>query len=92
MLSQFAASFGDADRVIALDIYRSRETDNLGVSTVNVIEAMDHPYTIYIPEIEDASNYLLERIHPGDVVLTLSAGDGNLVGEKVLTALEEQII
>ena len=30
MLSRFAGSFGDADRVIALDIYRSRETDDSG--------------------------------------------------------------
>jgi len=91
MLSRFAGSFGDADRVIALDIYRSRETDDLGISTANVIEEMNHPNAIYIPQIEDAVTYLLDRIHPDDVVVTLGAGDGNLVGEKLLMALKDRV-
>jgi UDP-N-acetylmuramate--alanine ligase len=92
MLSLFADSFGDADRVIALDIYRSRETDTLGISTANVIEVMSHPDVVYIPQIEDAVDYLLDRIRPEDVVLTLGAGDGNLVGEKLLTALKKRVL
>ena len=91
MLSRFAGSFGDADRVIALDIYRSREIDTLDISTADVIEVMNHPDAVYIPQIEDAADYLLDRILPEDVVLTLGAGDGNLVGEKLLTALKERV-
>jgi UDP-N-acetylmuramate--alanine ligase len=92
MLSQFASSFDDADRVIALDIYRSRETDTLGISTANVIEVMNHPDVVYIPKIVDAVNYLLDRIRKEDVVLTLGAGDGNLVGEKLLAALKKRVL
>ncbi len=92
MLSQFAGSFGEADRVIALDIYRSRETDTLGISTASVIEVMNHPSVVYIPRIDDAVDYLLDRIRPEDVVLTLGAGDGNLVGEKLLAALKERVL
>ncbi len=91
MLSEFATSFGDADRVVALDIYRSRETDDLGITTADVIEAMDHSLVAYIPEIDDAVSYLLDRIRRDDVVLTLGAGDGNLVGEKLLIALKERV-
>ena len=92
MLSRFAGSFGDADHVIALDIYRSRETDTLGISTANVIELMNHPDVVYIPQIEDAVDFLLDHIRPEDVVLTLGAGDGNLVGEKLLTALKKRVL
>ena len=92
MLAEFAESFGEADRVLALDIYRSRETDNLGISTADVIEVMDHPKAVHIAEIEDAAVYLLDRIRPDDVVLTLGAGDGNLVGEKLLTALRARVL
>ncbi len=91
MLAEFAESFGDADRVLALDIYRSRETDSLGISTADVIEVMNHPQAVYVAEISEASAYLLDRIRPGDVVLTLGAGDGNLVGEMLLTALRERV-
>jgi UDP-N-acetylmuramate--alanine ligase len=91
MLSRFAGSFGDADRVIALDIYRSRETDSLGISTSDVVEAMNHPNVVYVPQIESAVEHLLERIRSDDVVITLGAGDGNLVGEKLLMALKERV-
>lgn len=92
LLSRFAGSFGDADRVIALDIYRSRETDSQGISTSDVVKAMCHPDVVYIPQIDSAVEHLLDRIRPDDVVITLGAGDGNLVGEKLLTALKERVL
>lgn len=91
LLPEFAGSFGDADRVIVLDIYRSRETDDLGISSADVMAVMEHPHAAYIPEIENAVTYLLDRVRPDDVVLTLGAGDGNLVGEQLLEALKERI-
>lgn len=90
MLNEFADSFTEADRVIALDIYRSRESDDLGVSTADVLSRMRHANAVYIPTREAAAKYLLERVSPGDVILTLGAGDGNLVGEWVLKGLQEQ--
>jgi len=91
MLTQFADSFSEADKVVALDIYRSRETDSLGLNSAAVVEAMNHPSAIYIAQKNDAINFLLDRIHPDDVVLTLGAGDGNLVGEGLLKALQKRV-
>jgi len=88
---QFAASFGDADRVIALDIYRSRENNSLGIDTAAVVAAMNDPKATHISGIEEAASYILDRIHPDDVLLTLSAGDGNLVGSQVLADLRNRI-
>ncbi len=90
MLSQFAASFSDADRVVGLDIYHSRETDTLDVNTAIVIEAMDHKGAVYIPQMKDAVDYLLDRVRPDDVILTLGAGDGNLVGKELLEKLQDR--
>lgn len=90
LLQEFAASFGDADRVVALDIYRSRETDTLGIETAAVVEAMPHQQAVPVPGMKEAAAYILDRVHPGDVVLTLSAGDGNLVGQWVLDGLAER--
>ena len=44
----------------------------------------------YIPALADAADFLSECLHPGDVLLTLGAGDGNSVGEIVLKSLEER--
>lgn len=88
---KFAGSFADADRVIGLDIYRSREQDTLGVNTAVIIEEMQHPKAIYIPDREDAATYLLERVRPDDVILTLGAGDGNMVGQWVLEGLQKRV-
>ncbi len=90
MLAEFAASFDDADRVIILDIYQSREVDSLGIDINRVAETIDHPDAHYLASMESAAKFIVDRIRPGDVVITLSAGDGNLVGELVLTTLKNR--
>lgn len=88
---QFAQSFGQADRVIALDIYRSREQDTLGMETPLVLEEMDHPDAQYIADRRAAADYLLDRVRPDDVIITLGAGDGNVVGQWVLEGLRKRV-
>lgn len=90
LLKGFAASFSDADRVVTLDIYRSREKPTNDVDSGAVVSAMNHAKAVYIPAMPDAAAYILERLLPGDVVLTLSAGDGNLVGKSVLEGLRKR--
>lgn len=90
MLDDFAASFAQADRVIALDIYASREADDPGINTAIVVKRMGHAGAVHIPERRAAADYLLERLHPDDVVLTLGAGDGDVVGRWVLEGLQLQ--
>ena len=48
---------------------------------------MSHPDAHYIPALVDAANYLSEHVRPGEVLLTLGAGDGNWVGQKVYEVL-----
>lgn len=88
---QFAQSFGQADRVIALDIYRSREQDTLGMETPLVLAEMDHPKAKYIADRRAAADYLLDRVRPDDVIITLGAGDGDVVGQWVLEGLRERV-
>jgi len=91
LLPKFATSFADADRVIALDIYRSRETDTLGIDPAEIASGIQHPSAIYIGQKQEAIDYLLDRIRPGDVVLTLGAGDSFLVGEGLLDRLKVRV-
>lgn len=92
LLDEFAGSFETADRVIVLDIYRSRERDTLGLDAPQVTARMQsHPYVRYVGALRAAADYILDRVRPGDVVLTLGAGDGNRVGEMVLDGLQERL-
>jgi UDP-N-acetylmuramate--alanine ligase len=87
-LNEFAASFTAADHVILLDIYPSREQDDGSISSANLLAQMRHPHAQHIGTISDCTTYLQQHLTPGDVVLTLSAGDGYRVGEGVLAALQ----
>jgi UDP-N-acetylmuramate--alanine ligase len=87
LLADFAASFEQADHVVVVDIFRSREMPDPAVSAEDIVRRMDHGDARYIPALADAANFLCEQLRPGDVLLTLAAGDGNLVGQKVLEVL-----
>lgn len=90
LMDDFAASFGDADHVIVLAIYPAREAvaDFPGVTAAGLTARMAHPDARYIGTHDEAIACLLEELQPGDVLLTLGAGDGYLIGERVLAQLE----
>jgi len=91
LLPSFADCFADAHHVLVMDIYAARERDTLGVHASQLAEGISqtHPDARYVGGLDDAVKVLLERLQPGDVLLTLGAGDGHLVGERVLAALRE---
>jgi len=90
LLNEFAASFNDADRVVVLDVYRSRETEADGVDATVAVAAMAHSNVIHVGDRRAAADYIVERVLPDDVILTLGAGDGNMVGVWIATDLEER--
>jgi UDP-N-acetylmuramate--alanine ligase len=92
LMDQFAASFDDADEVIVLDIYAARETNDLNINASDVVSRMDHPSVRHIGDRRQTVVYLLDHLRPGDLLLTLGAGDGDKVGEWVLEALREEVI
>ena len=89
LLPDFARSFALADHVIVTDIFASREHDSAGVHAQSIISMMDHPDAHYIPEFAEVVGYLAGHVRPGDVCITLGAGDGYLIGEQLLDALRE---
>jgi len=73
-----------------LPIYAARETDTLNVCSADVVAAMQHPDVRCAESLEEAVVWLGTEVRPGDVVLTLGAGDGYKVGEWLLEALENE--
>ena len=86
--SEIASSFEDADHVVITDIYASREIDDGTISSDSILELMDHADAHYIGSNKDAAFFIASRIKSGDVLITLSAGDGYKVGEHVLDMLD----
>jgi UDP-N-acetylmuramate--alanine ligase len=84
MLYRMGESFEQADEVIVTDIYAAREVDDGSVSARELVAASPHPAIRYIGALAETVDYLDTHLQPGDVVITLGAGDGNLVGERVL--------
>jgi UDP-N-acetylmuramate--alanine ligase len=87
LLADFAASFADADHVIVVDIFRSRETPDPTISAADIVKRMHHRDVRYLPALADAAEALSAQLKSGDVLLTLGAGDGDWVGAEVLRRL-----
>jgi len=92
LLAEFARSFSAADQVIVTEVYAAREkaADFDNFSAAQVVAAMQHPAAQYISGLQDVSDYLLELLRPGDVLLVLSAGDADQVSAAVLAGLRER--
>ena len=87
LLEEFTQSFDVADHVIVLPIYAAREKETLGVSSADVVAAMQHLDVRCASSLDEALVWLGTEVGLGDVVLTLGAGDGDKVGEWLLEAL-----
>ena len=74
-LSQFASSLDKADDVTLLEIYAASEQPIPGVSAELIAEKMEHGR--FVPNFIEASDRIIEIAQPGDVILTLGAGDVN---------------
>ena len=88
LLEDFATVFGDAERVILHDIYASaRERNDSGISGTDLCRAVEHhhPAVAYTPRVDDDEALELARrsVRPGDVFVTMGAGDNWKLGERL---------
>lgn len=90
LFNEFANAFESADKVIVTEIYASREPKQ-SFSAESLVQTMNHPGAIFIPDLDAASAYLSSHLLPGDVLLVLSAGDADRISSEVLFNLRERI-
>jgi UDP-N-acetylmuramate--alanine ligase len=90
--ADFADAFVDADHLVVTDIYAAGETPVPGVSGRLIVEAVEtaHPAASvsYVPRRSDLVPHLLAQLRPGDLCVTLSAGDLTSLPDDLLAALE----
>ncbi|MBI5709603.1 MAG: UDP-N-acetylmuramate--L-alanine ligase [Candidatus Eisenbacteria bacterium] len=87
---EFGACFGDADLVWTLDIYPAGEAPIAGVSGRTIVEsaaARGATHVRYAASAAEAVEEAARAARPGDVVLTLGAGDVWKLGDEVLARL-----
>ncbi len=84
----FADSFVDADIAVITDIYPAGEKPRPGITGMLIAEAVldAHPWdrVAYLPSRDQLRTYLAEVLEPGDLCLTMGAGD--------LTSLPDELI
>ena len=82
----FARALSHADHVILADIYAARETDTLGVSSALLCQEIRNLGTDcrYFPSFEEIEKFILENCIPGDLLITMGAGNVVNIGEDLL--------
>ncbi|SHK24501.1 UDP-N-acetylmuramate--L-alanine ligase [Desulforamulus aeronauticus DSM 10349] len=90
---EFAGAFNNADLLILTDIYAASETPLEGINTQLIIDHIPHregQEVHYLATLQDAVNFLQNRVREGDLVLTMGAGDVWTLGGELLKRLEEK--
>jgi UDP-N-acetylmuramate--alanine ligase len=83
---ELGSSLGEADLVVVTDIYGAGEKPLAGVSGRLVAEEIrryGHPPVYYWPDREGLTGFVADLSRPGDVVLTIGAGDIRQVGRSL---------
>jgi len=91
LFDDFLTTFNEADKLLVTDIYAASETPIEGVTArklVDGIRACGHKDVAYLPTNEEVLAALLEIVQPGDLVMTMGAGNLNDVARKLNELLE----
>ena len=88
---EFGAAFDKADSVTFMDVYPAGEAPVPGVSGKTflnvVLEHEGHPQADFVAHRVDVVPHLMEKLQPGDLVITMGAGDVTAMGPQIIDAL-----
>jgi UDP-N-acetylmuramate--alanine ligase len=85
----FCGAFSRADQVLVCPVYAAGEAARPGIDHEQVAASMlarGHRGTVAVASLEDATAWLEREVRPGDIVITLGAGDVNKVCGALLAA------
>ena len=82
LFADFVEQLRKPDVVIRAEIYAARERNTLGISSRDLMREL--PGSIYCATLPDVTEKLRELAQPGDVILTVGAGDIYRAGEALL--------
>jgi UDP-N-acetylmuramate--alanine ligase len=89
LATELGIALGGADVVYVTDIYLSREAPIPGLDGGAVARHVPRPPGArYVPYLTDVTKVLAPQLRPGDLVLTLGAGDVTRLGQELLAAVK----
>ncbi len=92
LMDQFAHCFSGSDELYVTDIYAASEPPIAGINStamVDKIKAAGDVAVAYLPK-QDIVAHLTMRARPGDLILTLGAGDITKYSDQLVKAIEEK--
>jgi UDP-N-acetylmuramate--alanine ligase len=92
LMDDFAKSFHQADAVYLLDIYAASEPPVEGITSMVLADRLrefGHRDAQYVGTIDQAVDTVAKAVQPGDVVITLGAGNVWQAGDRLLGRLKE---
>ena len=81
LFDDFVQVLKKPDLTLLAEIYAARETNDIGISSRDLAEKI--PGSRYFATLEELTGYLKEIARPGDLILTVGAGDIYTVGEAI---------
>ncbi|WP_090669373.1 UDP-N-acetylmuramate--L-alanine ligase [Paenibacillus tianmuensis] len=95
LFEQFSRAFPEADEVIITDIYSpAGEKQIEGIDSARLVELIrqnSNANVRYVPTKEQVQTYLLKSVRPGDLVITMGAGDIWKAAAGLAEALTERL-
>ena len=91
LMHEFASAFSDADSVLILDVYAASEQPIEAITGASLAEAVgrEHPSVEYAATFAAAVHRATELAQPGDLILTLGAGNIVQVGPMLVERLAQ---
>ena len=83
---EFGAALDVADEVVVLDVFGAREKPLPGVNGALVAQSVSKPVH-YQPDMSRVGRQAAGLARPGDVVITMGAGDVTMLGGQILDGL-----
>ena len=94
LLEEFGGAFADADFLILTDIYSAGEKPIQGVSGESIVNAViekTNQQVLYVPERKKIAEYLIDLVRPGDLIITMGAGDIYKTADDIIQLLNRRL-
>jgi UDP-N-acetylmuramate--alanine ligase len=82
LFDDFVKELNLADKVFLAEIFAARETNTIGISSKDLAEKI--PGSVYCKTFDEMEKALRAEVQPGDILLTVGAGDIYTVGERLV--------
>jgi UDP-N-acetylmuramate--alanine ligase len=88
---ELGAALGGADVVVVTDVYLAREPPDPAATGATVAASVPGPArALHAPTLAEAADAALAEVRPGDLLITMGAGDVTLLGKELVARLEKQ--